>query len=105
METSEIINQISLVIANLILTISILCLTFKKYEDSKKVVIPKSVIVMLLVYVLILLISFISMGKVNILIILFYLIMFVALIVLLILSLDNFNLKGIVKNSLLYLMK
>lgn len=100
MEISHIVNQISLIISKLILTISFIYLSFKKYENKENVNIPIPALVMLLTYCLIILISFISMGEINILFILFYTIIFFCIIVLLLLSLDNFNLKNIIKNTL-----
>ena len=105
MEISQIINQISLILANLLLTIGIIYLTFRKYENKKQVIIPKPVTVLLLTYTLIYLISFLAMGKINILFILFYIIIFVCLIILLILSIDNFDLKKKIKKLLLKILK
>ena len=105
MEISQIVNQVGLIVANLLLTIGIIYLTFRKYENKNQVRVPKPVIVLLLTYTLVYLISFLAMGKINILFVIFYLIMFFCLIILLVLSIDNFNLKKKIKDLLLKILR
>jgi hypothetical protein len=105
MVISQIVNQVGLILANLLLTIGIIYLTFRKYENKNQVKMPKPVIVLLLTYTLIYLISFLAMGKINILFVILYLIIFFSLIVLLILSIDNFDLKKKIKNLLLKILR
>jgi len=89
MKISEIINQIAMVISNLLLTISIVYMVSVKMIDNSSVNIPIPAISLLLVYVFIYLLSFIIIGRINLVFILFYIIIFICLIILLILSYDG----------------
>lgn len=101
MEITQIVNQIGLITAKLLLTIAFIYLTFMKYENKDNIKIPMPVLVLLFTYTLIILMSFILMGEINILFVLFYIIIFVCLIFLIFLSLNNFNLKQIIKDNII----
>ena len=78
-----------MVISNLLLTISIVYMVSVKMIDNSSVNIPIPAISLLLVYVFIYLLSFIIIGRINLVFILFYIIIFICLIILLILSYDG----------------
>ena len=78
-----------MVISNLLLTISIVYMVSVKMIDNSSVNIPIPAISLLLVYVFIYLLSFIIIGRINLVFILFYIIIFICLIILLILSSDG----------------
>jgi hypothetical protein len=99
MEITQIVNQVGLISANLILTIAFIYLTIRKYENKDNVKMPIISIVMLLTYVLLVLVSFLIMKEVNVVYIIFYIIIFICLIGMLLLSLDNFNLKKILTDN------
>lgn len=105
MELTVIINQLGLMTANLLLTIAFIFLTFKKIEDKEQVKIPMVPLIFIFIYATIYLISFIGIGQINILFVLFYVIIFICIIILILLNVDNSSVLNKLKENMIKLLR